>query len=36
MGLASPEGVAQSHSNFIDRTFGESRRRVKVIGRLPG
>lgn len=24
------------HSNFIDRTFGETRRRVKVIGRLPG
>ena len=24
------------HSNFIERTFGESRRRVKVIGRLPG
>jgi transposase-like protein len=24
------------HSNFIERTFDESRRRVKVIGRLPG
>jgi putative transposase len=24
------------HSNFIERTFGETRRRVKVIGRLPG
>jgi transposase-like protein len=24
------------HSNFVERTFGESRRRVKVIGRLPG
>jgi transposase-like protein len=24
------------HSHFIERTFGESRRRVKVIGRLPG
>ncbi len=24
------------HSNFIERTFGESRRRVKVIGRFPG
>jgi transposase-like protein len=24
------------HSNFIERTFGESGRRVKVIGRLPG
>jgi len=24
------------HSNFIERTFGESRRRVKVIVRLPG
>src|SRR5947199_1811221 len=23
------------HSNFIERTFGEPRRRVKVIGRLP-
>jgi putative transposase len=24
------------HSNFIERTFGETRRRVKVIGRLHG
>ena len=24
------------HSNFIERTFGETRRRVKVISRLPG
>ncbi len=24
------------HSNFIERTFGETRRRVEVIGRLPG
>ena len=24
------------HSNFIERTFDETRRRVKVIGRLPG
>ena len=24
------------HSNFIERTFGETRRRMKVIGRLPG
>ena len=24
------------HSNFIERTFGETRRRVKVIGRRPG
>jgi putative transposase len=24
------------HSNFIERTFGETRRRVKVTGRLPG
>ena len=24
------------HSNFIERTFGEIRRRTKVIGRLPG
>jgi putative transposase len=24
------------HCNFIERTFGETRRRVKVIGRLPG
>jgi putative transposase len=24
------------HSNFIERTFGQTRRRVKVIGRLPG
>lgn len=24
------------HTNSIERTFGETRRRVKVIGRLPG
>ena len=24
------------HCTFIERTFGETRRRVKVIGRLPG
>ena len=24
------------HSNFIERTFGETRRRTKVMGRLPG
>jgi putative transposase len=24
------------HSSFIERTFGETRRRAKVIGRLPG
>jgi putative transposase len=24
------------HSNFIERTFGETRRPVKVIGRIPG
>jgi putative transposase len=24
------------HPNFIERTLGETRRRVKVIGRLPG
>ena len=24
------------HSNFIERTFGDTRRRVKVIGGLPG
>ena len=24
------------HANLIERTFGETRRRVKVIGRLPG
>lgn len=24
------------HSNLLERTFGESRRRVEVIGRLPG
>jgi putative transposase len=24
------------HSNLPERTFGETRRRVKVIGRLPG
>ncbi|GII76658.1 hypothetical protein Sru01_16400 [Sphaerisporangium rufum] len=27
---------ASRHSNFIERTFGETRRRVKVIGRFPG
>ena len=33
-------GVAQAgcatHSNFIERTIGETRRRTNVIGRLPG
>jgi putative transposase len=24
------------HANLIERTFGETRRRIKVIGRLPG
>jgi len=24
------------HSNFTERTFGDTRRRTKVIGRLPG
>jgi hypothetical protein len=24
------------HSNFIEWTFGEARRRIKVISRLPG
>jgi putative transposase len=24
------------HTNLIERTFGETRRRTKVIGRLPG
>jgi hypothetical protein len=24
------------HSNFVERTFGETRGRVQVIGRLPG
>src|SRR6266566_4739422 len=28
--------VDANASNFIERTFGETRRRVKVIGRLPG
>ena len=27
---------AGRHTNLLERTFGESRRRVKVIGRLPG
>jgi putative transposase len=27
---------AHHHSTFIERTFGETRRRVKVIGRLTG
>jgi putative transposase len=36
--LRSPAGHHHRvrHSNFIERTFGETRRRVKVIGRLPG
>jgi transposase-like protein len=28
--------IASFVSNFIERTFGETRRRTKVIGRLPG
>lgn len=28
--------VRRRHSNLIERSFGETRRRVKVIGRLPG
>ena len=31
-----PDLLLIRHSNFIERTFGETRRRVKVIGRLPG
>jgi transposase-like protein len=31
-----PHWTRTRHSNFIERTFGETRRRVKVIGRLPG
>jgi hypothetical protein len=27
---------AHHHSSFIERTFGETLRRVKVISRLPG
>jgi putative transposase len=36
--LRFPAGHHQRirHSNFIERTFGETRRRTKVIGRLPG
>jgi putative transposase len=36
--LRSPAGHHHRirHSNFIERTFGETRRRTKVIGRLPG
>ncbi len=30
------QGRGIRHSNFIERTLGENRRRVKVIGRLPG
>ena len=26
----------RTRANFIERTFGETRRRDKVIGRLPG
>jgi hypothetical protein len=32
--IEHPKGIR--HSNLIERTFGETRRRVKVIGRLPG
>lgn len=33
-----PKGAPAAgwHPNFIECTFGETRRRVKVIGRLPG
>jgi putative transposase len=31
-----PTDVEPGCANFIERTFGETRRRVKVIGRLPG
>ena len=31
-----PRPVRVRHSNFIERSFGETHRRVKVIGRLPG
>ena len=36
--LRFPAGHHQRirHSDFIERTFGETRRRTKVIGRLPG
>lgn len=34
--LPSPAPQARPASNFIERTFGETRRRVKVIGRFPG
>ena len=36
--LAFPRAhwVRIRHTNLIERTFGESRRRVKVMGRLPG
>src|SRR5262249_58843349 len=36
--LRSPAGYHNRvrHSSFIERPFGETRRRVKVIGRLPG
>ncbi len=34
--IPAEHGKRIRHSNFIERTFGETRRRVKVIGRLPG
>ncbi len=30
------EQESLTHSNFVERSFGETRRRIKVIGRLPG
>jgi putative transposase len=36
LGFCPSSSAWCSHSNFIERTFGESRRQVKVIGRLPG
>jgi hypothetical protein len=34
--LRSPAESYETTSYFIERAFGETRRRVKVIGRLPG
>ena len=35
LGFPREPGPRVRHSNFIEHTFGETRRRVKVIGRLP-
>jgi putative transposase len=36
LGFPAEQQDRVRHSNFIERTFGETRRRTKVIGRLTG